>query len=104
LVRYYGRKDYNFSWYSVQPNLTGVGPMNLPLTHGAPVGQIYVFRAVLQGAESHKLEVMEIPVAAYDFEQAMENLQRAYPQLEPYLDEMRIQKAIGEIHEPPTTT
>jgi hypothetical protein len=31
----------------------------------------------------------------------MSNLQRAYPQLEPWLDEMRIQKAIGEIHEPP---
>ena len=74
--------------------------MTLPLTHGAPIGRIFVFRAVLEGAVTHQKEVMEIPVAAFDFEQAMSNLQRAYPQLEPWLDEMRIQKAIGEIHEP----
>jgi hypothetical protein len=75
--------------------------MNLPISQSEPIGRIFVFRALLQGSISGRQEIMEIPVAAYDFEQAMENLQRAYPQLEPIIDEMRIQKAIGEIHEPP---
>ena len=75
--------------------------MNLPISQSKPIGRIFVFRASLQSASSGRQELMEIPVAAYDFEQAMDNLQRAYPQLEPILDEMRIRKAIGELHEPP---
>jgi hypothetical protein len=75
--------------------------MNLPITHGLPIGRIFVFRALVQGVDSKRQEIVEIPVAAYDFDQALDNLQRAYPQLEARLDEMRIRKAVGEIHEPP---
>jgi hypothetical protein len=75
--------------------------MNPPKTEAPPVGRIFVFAALVQGSQSHKLEIMEIPVAAYDLDQAIDNLQKAYPQLESWLDEMRIMKAIGEIHEPP---
>jgi hypothetical protein len=75
--------------------------MNLPMAPPVLIGRIYVFKPLVQGVVSHKRELMEIHVAAFDFEQAMENLQRAYPQLEPIIDEMRILKAVGEVHEPP---
>ncbi len=65
---------------------------NLP-SKGENIGAIFCFTLLLQGEVSGEITQYNIQVAAYDFEQALENIQKRFPQLEPMLDELRIRKA-----------
>ena len=70
--------------------------MKSPISQSVTIGQVFVFRALLQGVVSGIQEIAEISIFAYDLDQAIDNFQRAYPQMEPWLDEMRLRKAVGE--------
>jgi hypothetical protein len=65
----------------------------MPSPRIEPIGQIFDFCMTLQDIQTGNIETTIASVAAYDFEQAMENLQRRFPQLEPIIDKLRIQQA-----------
>ena len=65
----------------------------MPLPKVEQIGNCFDFTMTLQDAQTGNLETITARVLAYDFEQATENLQKRWPQLEPLLDELRIRKA-----------
>lgn len=65
----------------------------IPISHREGVGSVFDFTLMLKDVHTGDNEMAIVSVAAYDFEQACENLQKRFPQLEGMIDELRIRKA-----------